>query len=172
MKKQKLIYIFLAVLMCVALFAACGNDKEDEATEPEPIQTTETGAEATPLPTPIPTPIPTPVPDEALTPLTDETVEETPEATETDGEDSSDSSKSSDSSSSGVLKLEMENDSVEEVQQLLKDLGYLDKVTGYFGTDTESAVKEFQENNGLTADGIVGSGTLAKLKSDDAKKAS
>ena len=34
---------------------------------------------------------------------------------------------------------------------------------GIFGPLTEEAVKEFQKNNGLTADGIVGTKTWAKL---------
>jgi len=168
--------------MCATLFvlAACGNNDDPAEASVEPIQTTDT--QATPLPTPISTPIPTPTVAESdmapLTPVESEGAEGeagTSASTEPSEEASPSSDESASSSSSGsgsdVLKLEVENDKVEEVQQLLKDLGYLDKVTGYFGTDTEAAVKKFQENNGLTADGIVGSGTMEKLQSDDAKAA-
>lgn len=40
---------------------------------------------------------------------------------------------------------------------------------GIFGTLTEEAVKEFQKNNGLTVDGIVGKNTWEKLTSIPAK---
>ncbi|HBU11313.1 MAG TPA: hypothetical protein DEB31_00820, partial [Clostridiales bacterium] len=79
----------------------------------------------------------------------------------TDGESSG--------SSVTVLQHEDESDAVEALQQKLKELGYLDKVTGYYGTDTVAAVEAFQENNDLEVDGIAGSGTQAKLDSDDAK---
>ena len=58
---------------------------------------------------------------------------------------------------------------VEELQKRLRELGYIDTVTSYFGTDTEAAVKKFQERNGLTVDGSVGSETREMLYSEDAK---
>lgn len=58
---------------------------------------------------------------------------------------------------------------VEEMQKRLHELGYLPKATTHFGTDTEAAVKKFQQLNGLSQDGKVGSGTLEMLYSDDAK---
>ena len=70
--------------------------------------------------------------------------------------------------SSGLLALGSQSDAVEEVQQLLIKHGYLKGSTGYFGPDTDAAIKEFQANNGLTADGEVGEATLAKLNSSDA----
>lgn len=42
--------------------------------------------------------------------------------------------------------------------------------TGYFGSDTEAAIKKFQNRNGLTADGKVGTYTMNVLFSDSAKK--
>ena len=36
-------------------------------------------------------------------------------------------------------------------------------VDGYFGDNTEDAVKDFQRAYGLTADGVVGPKTMAKL---------
>ena len=71
-----------------------------------------------------------------------------------------------------TLKNGSKGDAVKEVQQLLKDLGYyIGSVDGDFGSGTEKAVKAFQSRNGLTADGVVGSQTLAKLRSTDAKPA-
>ncbi len=62
---------------------------------------------------------------------------------------------------------------VEKVQEKLKKLGYFDSnVTGYYGSITEKAVREFQERNGLTVDGKAGKNTRAKLFSSSAKKAS
>ena len=57
---------------------------------------------------------------------------------------------------------------VEELQSRLHELDYLDKVTGYFGEETETAVKEFQTRNHLTADGKVGENTREMLYSEDA----
>ena len=56
---------------------------------------------------------------------------------------------------------------VVEIQTRLKDWGYYDgRVDGAFGSSTEKAVKLFQQKNGLTADGQVGSATLAALGID------
>ena len=61
-------------------------------------------------------------------------------------------------------------DDVKAVQRRLKELGFLSgSVDGDFGPVTEKAVKAFQKANGLTADGIVGSKTLAALGVDLAK---
>ena len=57
---------------------------------------------------------------------------------------------------------------VTELQKRLKELGYLDNVTGYFGTDTDRAVREFQKANGLTVDGMVGRQTRDVLYSTNA----
>lgn len=55
------------------------------------------------------------------------------------------------------------------MQQQLKKLGYYTgSVDGDFGSGTETAVKEFQEANGLTVDGKAGKNTLNKLYSDSA----
>lgn len=62
-------------------------------------------------------------------------------------------------------------DDVTRIQDRLKELGYLSKVTGYFGSDTETALKSFQKRNGLSADGKFGAQTNSKLFSDSAKKA-
>ena len=52
----------------------------------------------------------------------------------------------------------------ERVESLQKDLGFSDKeADGVFGTATETKVKEFQKENKLTIDGIVGVQTLRKI---------
>ena len=71
-----------------------------------------------------------------------------------------------------LLNVGLNGTDVEEAQKRLKKLGYLSvKVTGYFGADTEKAVKAFQKNNGLSVDGCIGSQTREVLYSSDAKKA-
>ncbi|MBQ9941936.1 MAG: peptidoglycan-binding protein, partial [Christensenellaceae bacterium] len=62
-------------------------------------------------------------------------------------------------------------DDVTKVQNRLVKLNYLKSATGYYGTDTEKAVRNFQSRNGLTVDGKVGPKTNEKLFSDSAKKA-
>lgn len=53
---------------------------------------------------------------------------------------------------------------VEGIQQQLKKLGlYQGDVTGYFGPQTETAVKRFQLKRGMHADGIVGASTYKYL---------
>ncbi|MGK7891480.1 MAG: peptidoglycan-binding protein [Leptolyngbyaceae cyanobacterium] len=54
---------------------------------------------------------------------------------------------------------------VEALQKRLSDLGYYSgPVTGFFGEMTEDAVIRFQQAQGLTADGIVGTGTATALR--------
>ncbi len=54
---------------------------------------------------------------------------------------------------------------VQELQQMLVDLGYdTNGVDSNFGTGTVRAVKAFQRDQGLLADGIVGSATWDALK--------
>ncbi len=57
---------------------------------------------------------------------------------------------------------------VEELQSRLVELDYMAKTTGYFGDETEAAVKEFQERNHLTVDGKVGEQTREMLYSENA----
>jgi len=53
---------------------------------------------------------------------------------------------------------------VEEIQQQLKKNGlFQGEVTGFFGPQTETAVKKFQLKKGLHADGVVGTGTYKYL---------
>lgn len=68
-----------------------------------------------------------------------------------------------------TITIGAEDTDVGELQQRLYELGYIDKVTNYFGTDTEGAVKKFQKLNGLSEDGKVGKNTRELLYSEDAK---
>lgn len=78
----------------------------------------------------------------------------------------------SSSAQANALKLGMEGSDVTKVQERLKKLGYMSKVTGYYGQLTEDAVKAFQKRNGLAQDGTVGKVTMNTLTSSSAKKAS
>jgi len=58
---------------------------------------------------------------------------------------------------------------VDSLQRQLVDLGYLSKVTGYYGTETVAAIEEFQSRNSLDVDGMSGHYTLDMIYSPDAK---
>ena len=65
---------------------------------------------------------------------------------------------------STLSKLGSRGEEVRRVQKKLKELGYYKgAVDGIFGTATRNAVKAFQKNCGITADGIAGSKTLKYL---------
>ena len=70
------------------------------------------------------------------------------------------------------LRVGDQSESVKLAQQRLSHYGYLNSgnVTGYYGSLTEAAVKQFQKYNNLTQDGTVGIQTMSKLESDNAKK--
>jgi len=54
---------------------------------------------------------------------------------------------------------------VSSLQERLLALGYFKgNITGYFGSVTKGAVIEFQEDKGLTADGVVGTNTEDALR--------
>lgn len=53
---------------------------------------------------------------------------------------------------------------VKRIQQYLYDMGYDISVDGIFGYGTLDVVKDFQFNNGLTVDGVVGKKTLEKME--------
>ena len=53
---------------------------------------------------------------------------------------------------------------VKQIQTKLKSWGYYTgAIDGIYGSGTYQAVKKFQQNNGLTVDGIAGSQTLSAL---------
>lgn len=62
------------------------------------------------------------------------------------------------------LSVGMTGNDVYALQERLIELRYLGGVAdGVFGTETQTALIEFQKNNGLTADGTAGTSTLKKL---------
>ena len=63
-----------------------------------------------------------------------------------------------------ILRRGSRGDNVRELQRQLTDLGYSCGVAdGVFGAKTETAVKDFQRDHGLKADGIVGPLTWAAI---------
>ena len=73
---------------------------------------------------------------------------------------------------SSTLKVGSSGNDVKKLQQRLKELGYLKgSADGDFGAATETAVKNFQANNGLEVDGKAGPATQAKIYSSSARKA-
>lgn len=64
-----------------------------------------------------------------------------------------------------TLELGRQGRDVRALQQALSDLGYdPNGIDGQFGPGTKAAVLAFQEAEGLTADGIVGTGTADALQ--------
>lgn len=68
-----------------------------------------------------------------------------------------------------VLKIGSRGDSVFVLQTLLEKGGYNIKIDGIFGSKTEDIIIEFQKDNNLVADGIVGKLTWNKLMLNDNK---
>ncbi len=67
-------------------------------------------------------------------------------------------------SASALSKIGSRGQEVRNIQTRLKKWGYYSgAVDGIYGTATRDAVKAFQRKNGLTADGIAGPATLAKI---------
>ena len=62
-----------------------------------------------------------------------------------------------------LLNLGDTGDKVKALQEQLKELGYNVSVNSKFDTKTDTAVKQFQKDFGLTVDGIVGPATEAAL---------
>jgi hypothetical protein len=58
----------------------------------------------------------------------------------------------------------MQGSDVMSWQSDLADAGYTIKVDGWFGKETDSQTKNFQRNNGLVDDGIVGPKTRSKME--------
>jgi len=57
----------------------------------------------------------------------------------------------------------MQGQDVEQLQKALVNAGFNLQPDGIFGGQTQQAVKQFQQQNNLTVDGIAGSETLKKL---------
>lgn len=64
-----------------------------------------------------------------------------------------------------VLRVGSKGDAVKSLQLLLKQEGYTLIADGIFGTKTEDIVIDYQKQNHLTADGVVGKSTWASLLS-------
>ena len=63
-----------------------------------------------------------------------------------------------------LMKLGVKGDEVRRLQERLRDLGYYSgEVDGQYGPGTQEAVIRFQEQHGLTADGIAGESTRSYL---------
>ena len=63
-----------------------------------------------------------------------------------------------------VLKYGSSGSAVKKLQILLNGLGYIaGSVDGKFGSKTSRAVSDYQKDNGLTVDGVVGNATWNKL---------
>jgi len=62
-----------------------------------------------------------------------------------------------------TLKYRSRGSEVYILEEILVDLGYDVYISNYFGKDTHLAVMEFQKNNSLIIDGIVGPKSWAKL---------
>ena len=78
---------------------------------------------------------------------------------------SASSSSSSSVSGSAILRYGTRSDEVIKLQQNLTKLGlYTGTISGHYGSITEAAVMNFQRKNGLSADGIAGAKTLAKIE--------
>lgn len=71
---------------------------------------------------------------------------------------------------SEVLTAGMSGDQVRSLQSRLAQLGYLSSsfVSGVYDTQTQQAVRQFQNANGLTADGAAGSVTQSRLYASSA----
>jgi len=76
----------------------------------------------------------------------------------------------SDKAKSYTLLQGTSGNDVDALQRRLIDLGYMDKSTGYYGTETIEAVKAFQDENGLDNDGKTGELTLSLIYSPNAKQ--
>ena len=72
-----------------------------------------------------------------------------------------------------TLKLGMTGDDVTALQNQLLSLGYAIDIAneiGTFGASTEAALKQYQTDMGLVADGIAGAKTYAALSAEDTEK--
>lgn len=69
-----------------------------------------------------------------------------------------------------VVKYGMSGEDITDMQDQLKELGYMSSVTGFFGDKTVEALKAFQSRNRLSADGLAGEQTFQLLYSDNAKE--
>lgn len=75
--------------------------------------------------------------------------------------------ESSSAGSSSLYSIGDSGSDVSSIQRKLKKMGYLDgAVDGIYGGDTASAVKAFQNDEGLSATGMVDGDTLSRITSE------
>ncbi|MGP1383159.1 MAG: peptidoglycan-binding protein [Thainema sp.] len=78
-----------------------------------------------------------------------------------------------DLSQTGGLAQGSQGPSVAELQTLLREAGiYNGSITGFYGEETDAAVRQFQASAGLGVDGIAGQQTLTALRSTSSNPAS
>ena len=77
----------------------------------------------------------------------------------------------SDNAQKYVMKEGAQGNDIEDFQDKLCELGYLEsnQCTGYYGTDTVQAVTKFQKRNKLKQDGKAGEKTMEMINSADAR---
>ncbi|MDF2884558.1 MAG: putative carboxypeptidase, partial [Clostridiaceae bacterium] len=64
-----------------------------------------------------------------------------------------------------VYKLGSKSAEVMKIQAVLRKIGYnINTIDGIYGRETEEAVRNFQRNNGLTPDGVIGPVTYRALE--------
>ena len=56
--------------------------------------------------------------------------------------------------------MEMRSNKNIRIGDVLQELGYISKITGYYGTETIEALKNFQDRNNLAVDGKAGEETF------------
>ena len=66
-----------------------------------------------------------------------------------------------------LLRKGIRGTKITELQQALKDRGYSLDIDGDFGPQTEAVVRQYQEDEGLVVDGIVGPLTWSRLVGTD-----
>lgn len=175
--------VLLAGLVVIAIVALCaGATTFMPRIDPASLTTPAPGT-PTPVPTPSPEPTITPTPaiyapfgaqyghggadliPETPTPLPTAAPTNRPLATNTPSPEPT-------KSGPRTLKKGMTGEDVRLLQHALIELGYLnDQADGNFGSNTHSAVVQFQAVNGLEADGLAGSKTQNLLFSENALSA-
>ena len=160
--KQKYKWIwFAAMLVCVALLAGCGAGQDDVSDPLAGFGVDAVVPFATKDATMAPSASPSPSAS-AMAPIATVTqgwqteVVPTPVPT---------------SETYAQLARGNTGDTVKRLQQRLKDLGYLsDSADGNFGTNTETAVKRFQQAIGLTQTGVASTYMQQRLFASDAPR--
>lgn len=178
-------YLVLAMLIALLWVLSGCFVSPDPTLEPLEITSNEVPfGTAQPLPTlePTPTPVPTPSPTPDTWQNSDQSTWQdwakdvlptaTPRTVATIAPDASSWQTSSSDYNAGypVLRLGSTGSDVADLQTRLTELRYYSGVIdGKYAAETQQAVAEFQEKNGLTADGIAGRQTQDLLYSSSAQ---